>query len=325
MRNLLTMSSKLCLLFAMFVLAVGTVWAQPGSGNIKLRRAMDTDGDFKADYMVVRPSDNTWYISRAAGFVSYIWGSFTDDFQTPGDYDGDLKGDIAVFRDSTGQWFILNSLNSTYTTYTWGASGDEAVARDYDGDGKTDVAVIRRAGGVMTWYILKSDGTGTLTFTWGVPDDFATPGDYDGDGKFDIAVQRPGATPTADSTFHILGSQDGYQAITWGIGDDYVVPGDYDGDGKTDVAVNRAGTLANPAQTWYIRKSSDGGLMQFTWGDTATDLTVQNDYDGDNKTDIAVWRTTTGEFFILRSSDGGFTSATWGCCADFPVAGYDTH
>jgi hypothetical protein len=60
------------------------------------------------------------------------------------------------------------------------------------------------------------------------------------------------------------------------------------------------------------------------WGNTKTDLLCQNDYDGDSRTDIAVYRDTTGQFFVLNSS-GGFQAVTWGGPNDFPVAGYDVH
>ena len=121
-------------------------------------------------------------------------------------------------------------------------------------------------------------------------------------------------------------SSDGaFKAIGWGTSTDMVVPGDYDGDGKTDVAIVREGPTAESALTWYIRKSSDGGLIAASFGVTGDDLNVQNDYDGDGKTDIAVWRNSTGIFYILRSSDYGVSGVAWGAPNDFPVASYDTH
>ena len=180
----------------------------------------------------------------------------------------------------------------------------------------------------MVWYVLRSSNAGFSAVQFGLSTDYTAPGDYDGDGKFDIGVQRPGATPASQATFYVQRSTDsGYTILNWGLSNDLVVPGDYDGDGKTDFAVIREGATPTTPLVWYIRKSTDGGLIALTFGLTGSDLTVQNDYDGDGKTDIAVWRDTTGTFFVqssLTNFGTGF-QAQWGSPGDNPVASYDTH
>ena len=60
------------------------------------------------------------------------------------------------------------------------------------------------------------------------------------------------------------------------------------------------------------------------WG-VSTDYPVAGDYDGDGKTDVAVFRPSTGQWFIIRSS-GGTMGQTWGAASlgDQPVpADYD--
>lgn len=68
-----------------------------------------------------------------------------------------------------------------------------------------------------------------------------------------------------------------------------------------------------------------GGLLGYSFGITDTDTSVQNDYDGDGKTDVAVWRETDGTFYVLKSTDGDLYAVSWGYSTDSPIASYDTH
>ena len=295
-------------------------------GQVSLRRAMDFDGDGKADYVIFRPSNNYWYILTSQNnVVIQPWGIANEDHLVPGDYDGDGKADLAVWRDTNGIWFVINSGTSTVSIAQFGVTGDEPVARDYDGDGKTDFAVVRRSNGAMIWYILRSSDLSLSVAQFGLSTDYTAPGDYDGDGKFDLAVQRPGASPNQLSTFFINQTTAGFRAVPWGFANDFVVPGDYDGDGKTDIAVVREGATASDNLWWYIIKSSDGEPLVVPFGLTGTDYTAQGDYDGDGKTDIAVWRNSTGQFFVFNQVTISLTAIQWGTANDYPVANFDTH
>ncbi len=61
----------------------------------------------------------------------------------------------------------------------------------------------------------------------------------------------------------------------------------------------------------------------YTFGNSA-DKAVPGDYTGDGKSDVAIWRPSTGEWFILRSEDATFYSFPFGANGDAPVPGdYD--
>jgi hypothetical protein len=52
--------------------------------------------------------------------------------------------------------------------------------------------------------------------------------------------------------------------------------------------------------------------------------TAPNDFDGDSKTDVAIYRPSSGQWFIINSSTGGVTTKDWGVSSDVTVPGdYD--
>ena len=100
-----------------------------------------------------------------------------------------------------------------------------------------------------------------------------------------------------------------------------VASADYDGDAKTDFGVVRAGSGGRPNQdAWYIKINGSSSEIRRDWGLT-TDSIAAADYDGDGKTDIAVWRqfTAVPAFYILRSSDNTFTIIPFGSPGDRPI------
>lgn len=103
---------------------------------------------------------------------------------------------------------------------------------------------------------------------------------------------------------------------------------DFNGDNRTDYAIARAAS-AGAQTTWWIRDSSGAvtatpfGLgVGITGGDTATPA----DFDGDGKTDIAVWRPGApgaASFYILDSATSTFRGELFGQTGDDPTVAAD--
>jgi hypothetical protein len=168
--------------------------------------------------------------------------------------------------------------------------------------------------------------------------------DSDGDGRSDFSVLRfPTATPpaVAQITYFNLNSTAGFQSAVFGdANQDFPQPGDYDGDGKTDIAVYRDADDNDPSTDshFIVLRSSDGLVSYVAFGQ-AGDLAVQRDYDGDGKTDMAVFRRGVAFedqcLWFIRFTNNNPTQAVttfwWGVTGtpassitDFPVPGdYD--
>jgi uncharacterized delta-60 repeat protein len=90
---------------------------------------------------------------------------------------------------------------------------------------------------------------------------------------------------------------------------------DFDGDLKADYSVFRQGT-------WYIDRSTTG-FFGFQFG-LNSDTVVPADYDGDGKTDVAVWRASDGNWYWFNSSNSTYSIVHFGASGDIPTpADYD--
>lgn len=190
----------------------------------------------------------------------------------------------------------------------------------------TDVCAVRRGFAIRGMGISASVTSNTV-----VTEAFDLPAqcrqkvraDFDGDGKSDISVFRP-----SEGNWYLNRSTAGFGAVKWGISTDKIAPGDYDGDGKRDFAVFRK----SENSTWYIFNSASNTFRAEQWGASNIeqpilfDQIVPADYDGDGKTDLAIWRTTDhlsepARFLIKQSSTNSGITTQWGSSGDRPVSG----
>lgn len=96
---------------------------------------------------------------------------------------------------------------------------------------------------------------------------------------------------------------------------------DYDGDGKNDYSVLRFPSSGDPRPITYYNLNSTTGYYAEVFGNALTDYPAPGDYDGDGKSDIALYRSgaTTGEqsyMYYLRSSNGTFQATPFGINGD---------
>jgi len=107
---------------------------------------------------------------------------------------------------------------------------------------------------------------------------------------------------------------------------------DFNGDGRTDFAVVRnTGGGPGGQVTWFVNINGSNMAFGSDWG-ISTDFFVPEDFDGDNRTDIAVWRPiSTGQpsgngfFYILQSQTNTVRIDDFGQNGDDPtvVGDYD--
>jgi hypothetical protein len=268
---------------------------------------------------------NVYIVDQATNRIRKVFPVYVAP-KPPTDLDGDGIGDLTVWRPGNGTWFSLTS-SSGYSyaasaAHQWGnqSLGDKPFIGDLDGDHIADLVIWRASTG--TWYWLTSSSGYSTAMAqgkqWGNQSlgDVPMLADIDGDGKMDLVLWR-----ASTGTWFWLTSSSGYNYNTagskqWGnqsLGD---VPklADVDGDGKADLIVWRASS-----GTWFWLTSSSGynynmaGSKQ--WGNQSLgDVPLTGDIDGDGRTELIVWRASTGTWFWLTSSSGYANSSgiQWG-------------
>ncbi len=150
-----------------------------------------------------------------------------------------------------------------------------------------------------------------------------TPYDRDGDGRTDITIFRQ-----SERNFYTLSSiNNSYFVENFGQGSNLnflsSYPSDFDGDGQADPTLLYLDQNTGQAY-WDIYRSTNHSYYTIPWGSFQTaniERLVPGDYDGDGKTDVAVFRGATGVWYILQSATNTVRYEQFGLPNDTPQTG----
>jgi hypothetical protein len=290
-----------------------------GDGRVLIMRAGSIPNKF--------PLDGTEYANDVdLGDGNRVVYSGTGNSATLSNLNGNSNYQFRLYEYkknvNTGNYALYQLANAAGGSQNTLGTTSQTTRFDFDGDGKSDISVFRPESGV--WHLLQSQSNYAAQ-QFGLSTDKLVPADYDADGKTDLAVFRENPSDPGKAKFFILQSSNNQlREEQFGATGDIPVAGDWDGDGKSDVGVYRAGTTANPQGYFYYRPSSQStvNFVPYPWGSPG-DKPVVDDFDGDGKADAAVFRPSTGAWFVQRSRDG-FYAIQFGALEDKPVVGdYD--
>jgi subtilisin-like proprotein convertase family protein len=192
---------------------------------------------------------------------------------------------------------------------------------DYTGTGQTTLAVFNRTSTAMGWTIQGLTSSTPLPFgssTLAIP----LAGDFAAFGKtdlvyYDTSTAQWFAKQAAFGYQPNPNSATPYRLATWGwAGVDIPVPADFNGDGMTDFATYRpVGFNTGSDGLWSIAYNYVGGTRFVTitgagYKPAAGDVPVPGNYDNVGHAELAIYRPSTGQWFISSTTTGSSATVT---------------
>jgi serralysin len=287
-------------------------------------------------------NDGTFAVTNGPAPDFAVWASDAAVQIIPGLYNNDSCTDLALVRQAPGWGSVpvafsncdgtFNVTNQAVTDFPgWAADAVvKIIPGDYNKDELTDLALVRQAAGWGSIPIAFSNGDGTFQVTNQGVADFPVwaadvvvkiiEGDYNGDGQTDLALVRqaagwttvPVAFSNGDGTFTITNEQ-ATEFSTWAsVSSVNLIPGDFNGDGLQDLALalRSPGVLKIPIAfslgNGKFEVENKGSISSAL----ATIQIIPGDYDGDQRTDLALASNTAGWSDVpiaFSNANGSFT------------------
>ncbi len=328
----------------------------------------DFDGDGKTDLTVWRPAFGLWYLLPSTGFCPAGWTvigpgqcqrqwGLPGDIPLVGDFDQDGKGDVTVYRPSNQHFYIAyssipDSIGFQFPDGTgdvYSSPSDIPDIADVNDDGRSDIVIYKPAqlpanqrvyarvyaNNAITMYSGSLSGHQNNLAVLPVQPSASNYRAPSPPSNLFFAEEVGTAWPEQSSsvsrmrwTYTDIITWGSYASITMNVPNashHRRARGNFSGFAYD---LEEFAAFDQSTGIWRYRRLPSSTVHTVSWG-LPGDRAVPGDYNGDGVTDFAVWRPSTGTWFILvnppcpvysQPTGYGGCFRQWGLSNDVPVS-----